>query len=89
MERIAFLFHPRIPESRPLAEELAEGLRSKGLDPWLVSAWEEEKIARRIAELDLLVTLGGDGTVLRAARLAAAHGTPILAVNMGHLGFLA
>jgi len=89
VKRIAFLFHPRIPESRPLAEGLAEELRSKGLDPWLVSAWEEEKIAPRIADLDLLVTLGGDGTVLRAARLAAAHGTPILAVNMGHLGFLA
>lgn len=89
MKRIALLFHPRIPESRPLAEGVAEEMRSKGLDPWLVSAWEEEKIARRMAELDLLVTLGGDGTVLRAARLAAAHGTPILAVNIGHLGFLA
>lgn len=89
MKKIALLFHPKIPESRPLAEDLGEGLRSRGLEPWLVSAWEEEEIAGRMADLDLLVTLGGDGTVLRAARLAASHGTPILAVNMGRLGFLA
>lgn len=89
MKRIAFLFHPQIAAARPLAEGLREELGSQGLDIWLVSAWEEEKIARRIPELDLLITLGGDGTVLRAARLAAAYGTPILAVNMGNLGFLA
>ena len=39
-------------------------------------------------ELDLLIALGGDGTILRAARSVEKFETPILAVNIGHLGFL-
>lgn len=37
---------------------------------------------------DLLLTFGGDGTLLRGARMVAAHHTPVLGVNLGHLGFL-
>jgi NAD+ kinase len=40
------------------------------------------------AELDLLLTLGGDGTLLRGARLVVMSGIPVLGINLGHLGFL-
>jgi NAD+ kinase len=41
------------------------------------------------SQADLLVALGGDGTVLRALRLADSHKAPVLGVNLGRLGFLA
>jgi NAD+ kinase len=45
-------------------------------------------VSLRLQETDLLVTLGGDGSILRAARIAAPYGTPILGVNLGRVGFL-
>jgi NAD+ kinase len=45
-------------------------------------------IGEHVPALDLLLTFGGDGTLLRGARLVAPHGIPVLGVNLGHLGFL-
>jgi NAD+ kinase len=44
--------------------------------------------AQLVADSDLLLVLGGDGTLLAAAREAAARGIPILPINLGSLGFL-
>jgi NAD+ kinase len=46
----------------------------------------EESIAEHV---DLIVAVGGDGTMLHAARLASPYGVPVLGVNRGRLGFLA
>lgn len=43
----------------------------------------------QIADADLVIAIGGDGTMLYASRLAREYGTPILGINRGRLGFLA
>jgi len=88
MNRIGILHHPRKPRSLTLAEEMASMLRQRGCEPWVGSSWDEAAIAARVATLDLIITLGGDGTILRAARLGARHEVPILGVKMGHVSFL-
>lgn len=42
-----------------------------------------------LAELELAIVLGGDGTILRAAELVRESATPLLGINLGHVGFLA
>lgn len=60
-----------------LARELRDG---RGADvPPLEESW---------SEIDALLTLGGDGTLLRGARMAGPLGIPLLGCNMGRLGFL-
>jgi len=89
MERIGLLHHPKLPATQPLAHAMARECQAHGVDAWLGSTWDEDAVNQEIAALDLVVTLGGDGSILRAARMASRHGVPVLGVNMGRLGFLA
>ncbi|MEZ4771010.1 MAG: NAD(+)/NADH kinase [Caldilineales bacterium] len=92
VRNVGILHHPRKPGSLDLAEEMAAFIRGNGGTAWLESAWNEDGIVARLADqppLDMLVTLGGDGTILRAARTGAQHAAPILGVKLGRLGFLA
>ncbi len=89
-QRIGILHHPRKPDSLDLAERMEQFLHSAGVnETWRSSAWDSEGIKDKLPDVDLLITLGGDGTMLRAARLGAAFNVPMLGVKMGRLGFLA
>ena len=70
-----------------LHTEVADGLETRGLlRPNVCREHAVEAIADKS---DVLLSFGGDGTMLRAAKLVGSRGTPILGINIGRLGFLA
>jgi NAD+ kinase len=88
MKRIGLLHHPKLPATQPLAETMANQVEALGLEAWIGSTWDVKAVTGKITHLDLLVTLGGDGSILRTARMACMQGVPVLGVKMGRLGFL-
>lgn len=86
---VGLLYHPMIPESQDLAAEILEFLEGVGLSVWMGSNWDEDAVAERCHRFDMFITLGGDGSMLRTARMGSEHSVPILGINMGRLGFLA
>ena len=72
---------------RLLAAEAADlGVEPDQFDPPLELADGEADVG---VDCELALVIGGDGTILRAAEVTHASGTPVLGVNLGHVGFLA
>lgn len=78
--------------ARAIAAKVASVFRDRGYQVALCPGCDEHlDIAvdgRSFSDADLIVTIGGDGTLLRAARLAVEPGIPLLGINTGRLGFL-
>ena len=96
MVRVAIVSKPNKDELSRLLPDLIAWLRQHGFDPMLDregGAYTDAAPAADRAEMpawkpELVIVLGGDGTLLSVARIFAAEGTPILSVNLGLLGFL-
>jgi NAD+ kinase len=89
MQRIGVMYNPLSEPSTRLSIGLVEWLRSRGLEVWRGLSHEMREEPNALQGTELLVALGGDGTVLRAARLGIGLGIPVLPVAMGRLSFMA
>ncbi len=94
MKRVGIICKTGVPEPQEILQELLPWLRQKGYEAYLdnetASLLNVEGTPRsQIPALaDVIVVLGGDGTMLSVARLVGEKGIPILGVNIGGLGFL-
>ena len=87
-KKVGILFQPKIAAAEDLARQLAKVVGDLGVAVWICSAWEEDRAREQAGETELVICLGGDGTILRAARVASPLSIPILGVNLGRLGFM-
>ena len=88
MQRIGILYHPLNEAAHSLAKKLEDVLDSRGVSVWLCSVWEGEAARAQVNNTDLIISIGGDGTILRAAQAIVPGQTPITGINMGKLGFM-
>jgi NAD+ kinase len=88
INRVGVLSHPKIAETDEVARQVECHLREWGVQPYRASTWDTPSIEAIIDKLELLVVLGGDGSTLRAARIASVHNVMVTSINMGRLGFL-
>lgn len=88
MKRAGILYHPKIEKARDFSGKLEKFLGSQGISFWTCSAWEEDKARPNIAGSDLIFSIGGDGTILRALRVIVPDKVPVVGINLGNVGFM-
>jgi NAD+ kinase len=88
MKRVGIVYHPLNEGALSLAQKLADFLETRGVSSWLCSAWEGKQVTEQVTSSNLILTIGGDGTILRAAQAVVPQSIPITGINLGQLGFM-
>ena len=89
-DRIAVVCPPQMPEAAAESKLVAHALRELGVSHVVALPVSNEGLRGELqaGAFDLMIALGGDGTMLRAVHLSAPQGMPVLGINFGHFGFL-
>lgn len=89
IRRVAITSHPHLPEADDEAASIIAFLQERSV-PAVHFPLTEPQLRQMVltGKCDLLIALGGDGTMLRAGHLGGPSGVPILGINLGHFGFL-
>jgi len=88
VNKVGVLYHPIVEAAFIKAKQLQDFLVANGVSVWLCSAWEREKAKAQLNDTDLILSVGGDGTILRSAQAVVPEMTPITGINLGNLGFM-
>lgn len=88
IRRLGLAYNPKIEAAIELAERAAGWCGARGIASWRAPAGERDTLIRELETTDVLVVLGGDGTILLAARAVAQVDVPLVGVNLGKVGFL-
>jgi NAD+ kinase len=81
--------YPKMPDAYAEADLIVKFLKEKGFDAPQGSLYDEDlRKSVKQGKFDMMIAVGGDGTMLRAGHLCAPCGVPILGINLGSLGFL-
>jgi NAD+ kinase len=88
VERIGFAYNPTSEAAVELRERAEGWCRMHGVAHWAAQAQDFDAMCAELPTTDVLVVLGGDGTLLRAARAVVQVDVPLLGVNLGKIGFL-
>ena len=83
---VGIVYNPRSPGSMPLVQQLSQEL-GLGESDWIVPTQTSEG-ENPPSSTSLVITVGGDGTILWATQIAAPREIPILGVNLGRVGFM-
>lgn len=87
MKNVGIIYNNRIPEALDLSMAILHELDLPE-GSWYSPAENLESLAPRADATDLVITVGGDGTILRAVRFTGPANIPIVGINMGRLGFM-
>lgn len=89
MRSALLVVHPTRKEALDTADIFINELKKSGFHIYSNIELTGTELFRAGANVEIAIVLGGDGTILRAAELVRGQSTPILGINLGHVGFLA